>query len=187
VPEEKHTANIEAHGELAVSGCVSRPMLLYQLRPMSMVMVAIVVLGQVKLPLPQLREESTLHLAAPPVQPLHGFVILLWGAPVEECLGVDPPASGLLELDTRRGLELREVLKDCTLGARHIALCIIVIQILVHRVPKLVALSPVVPVVAVVRRYVIGDVLTNCNRRLRASNKINSESGEHKLMVNGII
>ena len=89
---------------------LSRPVFLHRLRPMRMVVGATIVLDQVELPLPQVHEETTLlHLAALPVQPLHGVVVLPRGPPVEERLGVNAPAGRLLEFDAQRGLELGEV------------------------------------------------------------------------------
>ena len=105
---------------------------------------------------------------------------------MEEHLGVNAPAGWLLELDARCGLELGEDSQDRTLGVRHVSLRVVVVQILVHQVPELVALPPVVAVVAV-RQYVIGDLLADGDRRLRASKYLDSESGEHELMMNGII
>ena len=105
---------------------------------------------------------------------------------MEECLGVDAPADRLFELNTRCGLELGEVSQDRTLRARCVAIGVVVVQIFVHRVPALVALSSVVIIIAVCR-YVVSDLLTDGDRRLRASNKLNSKSGEHELMINGII
>jgi hypothetical protein len=156
---------------------LSGPVLLHRLRPMRMVVAATfsVVLGQVELPLPQLHEEAALlHLAAPPVQPLHGVIVLPRGRPVEERLGVDAPAGRLLELDARRGLELAEVPQDRALRARHVGVRVVVLEILIDWVTELVALAPVVAVVAV-RRHVVGDLLADGDRRLRASNKLNSE------------
>jgi len=53
---------------------------------------------------------------------------------VEECLGVDALAGRLLEPNARRGLELGEVLQDRAVRARHVAICVIVVLIFVHRV-----------------------------------------------------
>ena len=105
---------------------------------------------------------------------------------MEECLGVDAPADRLFELNAWRGLELGEVSQDRTLRACCVAIGVVVVQIFVHRVPELVDLSPVVTIIAVCR-YVVSDLLTDGDRRLRASNKLNSKSGEHELMINGII
>jgi len=107
---------------------LSRPVFLHRLRPMRMVVGATIVLDQVELPLPQVHEETTLlHLAAPPVQPLHAVVVLLQGPLVEERLGVDAAAGRLLELNARRSLKLGEVSQDRTLDARHVALRIVVV------------------------------------------------------------
>ena len=105
---------------------------------------------------------------------------------MEEHLGVNAPAGWLLELDARCGLELGEDSQDRILDARHVSLRVVVVQILVHQVPELVVLPPVVAVIAV-RQYVIGDLLADGDRRLRASKYLDSESGEHELMMNGII
>ena len=51
---------------------------------------------------------------------------------------------------------------------------------------ELVVLATVVAIVAV-RRYLVSDLLANGNRRLRASSKLDTESDEHELIINGII
>ena len=134
------------------------------------------VLGQIELPLSYFyKEAALLHLTAPSVQPLHRVVLLPREPSVEERLGVDAPTRRLLELHTRRGLELREVLQYFTPRARHVRVRVIVLHVLVCRVKELVALAPIQAVVAV-WRYVVSNVLADGDCRLRASNKLNLES-----------
>ena len=75
-----------------------------------------------------------------------------------------------------------EVSQDRGQSALHVALRVVVVNFLVHRVKELVALPPVVAIIGV-RGDVVADLLADGDRRLRASKKLDSKSGEHELMI----